>query len=191
MIKVTIPANYLLALQHLAPKKEVRYYLNGVAIIAKSGKISLVATDGKVMGCLSKTDYEGEDFSCILSNETLKSLSIFKGKEVDFDLHEDKDGFVLKGIANGLVFDAIDGKFPDFERVLHGYNHAYNGQAAQLDIELLSKFTSVAKTLGNTKFAGNWRLLHNGASDSVGVYKNDATETGEWNWSGVIMPIRV
>ena len=35
MIKVTIPANYLLALQHLAPKKEVRYYLNGVAIIAK------------------------------------------------------------------------------------------------------------------------------------------------------------
>ena len=59
MIKVTIPANYLLALQHLAPKKEVRYYLNGVAIIAKSGKISLVATDGHVMGCLSKTDYEG------------------------------------------------------------------------------------------------------------------------------------
>ena len=191
MIKVTIPANYLLALQHLAPKKEVRYYLNGVAIIAKSGKISLVATDGKVMGCLSKVDYEGKDFSCILSNETLKSLSIFKGKEVDFDLREDKDGFVLKGIANGLVFDAIDGKFPDFERVLHVYNHAYNGQAAQLDIELLSKFTSVAKTLGNTKFAGNWRLLHNGASNSVGVYKNDATETGEWHWSGVIMPLRV
>jgi DNA polymerase III sliding clamp (beta) subunit (PCNA family) len=191
MIKVTIPANYLLALQHLAPKKEVRYYLNGVAIIAKSGKISLVATDGKVMGCLSKTDYEGKDFSCILGNETLKSLSIFKGKEVDFVLHEGADGFVLKGIANGLVFDAIDGKFPDFERVLHGYNHAYNGQAAQLDIELLSKFTSVAKTLGNTKFAGNWRLLHNGASNSVGVYKNDATETGEWNWSGVIMPLRV
>lgn len=191
MIKVTIPANYLLALQHLAPKKEVRYYLNGVAIIAKSGKISLVATDGKVMGCLSKTDYEGKDFSCILGNETLKSLSIFKGKEVDFDLHEDKDGFVLKGIANGLVFDAIDGKFPDFERVLHSYNHAYSGQAAQLDIELLSKFTSVAKTLGNTKLAGNWRLLHNGASNSVGVYKNDATETGEWVWYGVIMPIRV
>ena len=191
MIKVTIPANYLLALQHLAPKKEVRYYLNGVAIIAKSGKISLVATDGKVMGCLSKTDYEGKDFSCILGNETLKSLSIFKGKEVDFDLHEDKDGFVLKGIANGLVFDAIDGKFPDFERVLHSYNHAYSGQAAQLDIELLSKFTSVAKTLGNTKFAGSWRLLHNGASNSVGVYKNDATETGEWVWYGVIMPLRV
>lgn len=191
MINVTIPANHLLALQHLAPKKEVRHYLNGVAIIAKSGKISLVATDGEVMGCLSKTDWDGKDFSCILGNDALKALSIFKGKDVDFVLHEDKDGFVLKGAVNGLVFDAIDGKFPDFERVLHGYNHAYSGQAAQLDIELLSKFTGVAKTLGNTKFAGNWRLLHNGDSSSVGVYKHDATETGEWNWSGVIMPLRV
>lgn len=190
MINVTIPANHLLALQHLAPKKEVRYYLNGVAIIAKSGKISLVATDGKLMGCLSKTDWDGKDFSCILGNDVLKALSIFNGKDVDFVLHEDKDGFVLKVTVNGLVFDAIDGKFPDFERVLHGYNHAYNGQAAQLDIELLSKFTSVAKILGNTKFAGSWRLLHNGASSSVGVYKHDATETGEWSWTGVIMPLR-
>lgn len=191
MINVTIPANHLLALQHLAPKKEVRYYLNGVAIIAKAGKISLVATDGKLMGCLSKTDWDGKDFSCILGNETLKVLSIFKGKDIEFVLQEDKDGFVIKGEANNLTFDAVDGKFPDFERVLHGYIHAYSGQAAQLDIELLSKFTNVAKTLGNTKLAGCWRLLHNGASNSVGVYKHDATETGEWSWSGVIMPLRV
>ena len=187
-VSITIPANFIVALSNLAATKDVRYYfLNGVYISSKKGVLSMVATDGHLLGCLSKLT----DFSLILSNDTVKKMSIFKDKDVTLTLqascHEDT---VLFGDVEGLKFEAVDGKYPDFERVLHPVDKVYSGQAAQLDFELLAKFTKFAKAMGCKDKAGQWVIQHNGATESCAISCPNV-DTKEWTWRGVVMPIRV
>lgn len=190
IVSITIPANFVVALSNLAATKDVRYYLNGVYISSKKGVLSMVATDGHLLGCLSKlTDID--DFSLILSNDTVKKMSIFKDKDVTLTLqascHEDT---VLFGDVEGLKFEAIDGKYPDFERVLHPTDKVYSNQAAQIDFELLAKFVKVAKSMGCKDKAGQWFIQYNGATESCSISCPNV-DTKEWTWRGVVMPLRV
>lgn len=189
-VSITIPANFVVALSNLAATKDVRYYLNGVYISSKKGVLSMVATDGHLLGCLSKlTDID--DFSLILSNDTVKKMSIFKDKDVTLTLQASCHGdTVLFGDIEGLKFEAIDGKYPDFERVLHPTDKVYSNQAAQLDFELLAKFVKVAKALGCKDKAGQWFIQYNGATESCSISCPNV-DTKEWTWRGVVMPFCV
>jgi len=189
-VSITIPANFVVALSNLAANKDVRYYLCGVHISVKNGVLSMVATDGHLLGCLSRAT-DVSDFNLILSNDTIKKMSIFKDKDVTLTLqascHEDT---VLFGDIEGLKFEAVDGKYPDFERVLHPTDKVYSNQAAQLDFELLAKFVKVAKAMGCKDKAGQWFIQHNGATESCSISCPNV-DTKEWTWRGVVMPLRV
>lgn len=188
MFNFTIPANFILGLSVFAPVKEVRYYLKGVCVTCKNNKLSLVATNGSLLGCLDKNEVELPDFEFIISHESIKMLSIFKGKNITFKIDGDKL------TANDLQITPIDGKFPCFERVLHESNHIYSDEPVNIDFELLSQFSKFAKTIGNSKFAGHWWLKHNGEDGSVGVVavgktKEIILENG-FTWRGVVMPLK-
>lgn len=190
IVSITIPANFVVALSNLAANKDVRYYLCGVHISAKNGVLSMVATEGRLLGCLSRAT-DVSDFNLIVSNDTVKKMSIFKDKYVTLTLqvscHEDT---ALFGDIEGLKIEAIDGKYPDFERVLHPTSKVYSNQAAQLDFELLAKFVKVAKAMGCKDKAGQWFIQHNGATESCSISCPNI-DTKEWTWRGVVMPFHV
>ena len=100
--------------------QDVRYYLNGLLIEASKGELRAVATDGHRLALAEmKTDVDG-DISVIVPRKGVMELSRL--------LHGDGEVSVAIG-SNHIQVDLgeirftsklIDGRFPDYERVIPG-----------------------------------------------------------------------
>ena len=122
------------ALLKTAPKKDVRYYLNGVAF----HESLIVATDGHVataIGVNGKTaaDFERNDAVILSPHEIksiqhwLKGLTTGRVKVDQLDVTwQVKDGGVTFTVNDSHTLDVkntIDGLFPDIARVFRPENH--------------------------------------------------------------------
>ena len=99
--------------------KDIRYYLNGAQIDLADGGLTVVATDGHRMGMIRRDlSHEGRA-SMLLPNDTINYL---------ISLLADYSGEVTINTANNVaeflvgdyrvVSSLIDGKFPDWQRVI-------------------------------------------------------------------------
>lgn len=185
MITFTIPSNVLIGLSVFTPAKDKRTHLQGVAFICKQNQLSIVATNGHCLGCLDMA-LNAPDFEFIVSNETIKMLSVFKGKNIIFNIDNGKF------TANDIQFLPIKEKYVNFERVLHSSDKIYNGVPANIDFELLALFSKFSKIMGCSKVSGRWNLKHNGGDRGVGVYTTVLLERllqeHGFSWRGVVMP---
>lgn len=171
MEAILIPKNSLKAMAILASKQDIRYYLNGVLVESNGEHTRLVATDGHLLGIfqISETAHEDRAFSIIIPNEIIAKL--------------DKQNNFLSCIdgkwdIDGISFTPVDGKFPDYMRVLPA--KPASGETAQFNPELINRFAKCSKLLMGSKYPA---IAHNGQSSAL-------VDIGIEKFIGVVMPMR-
>jgi DNA polymerase-3 subunit beta len=152
----------LLALvQYAMAQQDIRYYLNGLLMVVTGDELRLVATDGHRLAYAAETiggDHPRTEV--ILPRKTVLELSRLLGEndtplEIRLGGNQATFGFG----ATELVTKLIDGKFPDYERVIP-QNHPRVLTLGRLP--LLHSLLRAA-ILTNEKFRGVRIVLADGA----------------------------
>lgn len=139
------------AVQYAMAQQDIRYYLNGVLLIIDGSLVKLVATDGHRLAFTSASlDSNQKKCEVILSRKTVNEL--FKllsdtDEKITLELAEKQVRISFSDIT--LTSKVIDGKFPDYERVIPNYtNH--------LTLNRLTILQALhrAAILSNEKFRG-------------------------------------
>ncbi len=141
----------LLSVQYAMAQQDVRYYLNGVLLLIEENKLKVVATDGHRLAFNSgiiEGNYEKREIIlprkavtelCKLLNDTEDPI------EIEFSTQQVKA--IFSGIT--LITKVIDGKFPDYERVIPKYtNHL------SINRIMVQQALQRAAILSNEKFRG-------------------------------------
>ena len=133
-------------------QQDIRYYLNGMLLVIDKGSLQAVATDGHRLSYASIAvtgNYSKQEV--ILPRKTVLELGKLledSEAELTIDLLTNQVCFRFSNIE--LVSKVVDGKFPDYNRVIP------SGHSKQLDLsraELLQALQRAA-ILSNEKFRG-------------------------------------
>jgi len=111
----------LLALvQYAMAQQDIRYYLNGLLLVVKGNEMRMVATDGHRLAYASETLGEQQQaIEVILPRKTVLELSrqlADNDDELEIVLTPTQALFRFGAIE--FISKLIDGKFPDYERVI-------------------------------------------------------------------------
>ena len=113
--------NQILLVQYAMAQQDIRYYLNGLLMVVEEGLIRLVATDGHRLAFASK-DLGGKGLAkqeVILPRKTVLELAKLlqdSDEPVEIELSVNQARFRFGTVL--LVSKLIDGKFPDYTRVI-------------------------------------------------------------------------
>jgi len=133
-------------------QQDIRYYLNGMLLVVDKGLLQTVATDGHRLSYASLAvpgDYTRQEV--ILPRKTVLELGKLledSDSELKIDLLANQVRFRFANIE--LVSKVVDGKFPDYNRVIP------TGHSKQIELsrtELLQALQRAA-ILSNEKFRG-------------------------------------
>lgn len=195
----TISINALKGLDLLAGKSDIRYYLNGVNVEFSESCTRLVATNGHILGIenLTQNLVNTGAGSLIIPSDIIKALKpvsknadIVQIKQIDAG-HWEIDNYGVK-----TTFAGIEGKFPDYARVVSGAKTS--GQAAQYNPDYLATFLKAAKLLTGKKSFIEIEVMQNGHSAAlinivglasfIGVIMPTKGKTGEEQAGGIANP---
>jgi DNA polymerase-3 subunit beta len=153
---ISLPQNQLRALLRLAEfamaQQDIRYYLNGMLLVLEAGSLQAVATDGHRLSWASIA-VEGSFTrqEVILPRKTVLELAKLLAdvdEPVTIDILANQARFRFGNVE--LVSKVVDGKFPDYNRVIP------TGHTTQIVLprsELLAALQRAA-ILSNEKFRG-------------------------------------
>jgi len=153
----TIPQKRLKALfdktSFAMAQQDVRYYLNGILMEISPGKLKLVATDGHRLA-LSEADLEtgvGDDRQIIIPRKAVLELSRLLDSVEDAARCILSQNHIRLEIGT-LVFTSklIDGKFPDYQRVIP----VDGNKTMEVERETLKQSMSRIAILSNEKYRG-------------------------------------
>ncbi|OIQ83942.1 DNA polymerase III subunit beta [mine drainage metagenome] len=182
----------MLGLVHFAmAQHDIRYYLNGLLLVADGHQLTLVATDGHRLALVSASVDGGgaERREVILPRKTVMELLRLLGDgDEPIELRFASNQARLKFGELELVSKLVEGKFPDYQRVVP---KGHRNQLLLPRQELLSALQRVA-ILTSDKFkgvrlnldAGVLRVSSNNAEQEEAVeeldvdYAGDAIEIG-------------
>ena len=161
---LSLPQKDLRALFRLAEfamaQQDIRYYLNGMLLVVDHGTLQAVATDGHRLSWASlgvPGDFSRQEV--ILPRKTVLELGKLladSDEPVTLDILANQVRFRFGNVE--LVSKVVDGKFPDYNRVIPG---GYT-KVLELDrLELLSALQRAA-ILSNEKFRGVRVVLSDG-----------------------------
>jgi DNA polymerase-3 subunit beta len=172
-------------------QQDVRYYLNGMLLEVKKGHLRTVATDGhRLAMCTVAIDFAGDTtHQVIVPRKGILELLRLIG-DGDGDVAMSLSSNHLRARSGEFTFTSklVDGKFPDYERVLpKGGNKEVLG-----DRRALKEAFSRVAILSNEKYRGVRLVLTNGvlrilannpdqeeAEEEINVnYEGDALEIG-------------
>lgn len=178
----------LASVQHAMAQQDIRYYLNGVLLVIEGDSIKLIATDGHRLAYIAeKLETEHPKKEVILSrktvNELLKLLSESEDK-LQLELAEKQVRIIFSDIV--LTSKVIDGKFPDYTRVIPNHtNHLI------LNRMVILQALQRAAILSNEKFRGVRLLLSekNLQIISSNSEQEEAQEDIETDYQGAALDI--
>lgn len=155
-------------LLHLAQfamaQQDIRYYLNGLLLVLEDRQIKLVATDGHRLSFASAELEQAQEkrSEVILPRKTvLELVKLLSDSDdaIEIELGQNQAHFAFSGI--NLVTKVVDGKFPDYNRVIP----LNNKKIARIDRASLHQAMQRAAILSNEKFRGvRLVLTHGGLS---------------------------
>jgi len=174
----------LALVQYAMAQQDIRYYLNGLLLVVAGDTLRMVATDGHRLAyaaCPLVGDYERTDV--ILPRKTVVELAR--------QLADSDDALEVTLVGNQIVFrfghielisKLIDGKFPDYERVIP-QGHPKLVKASRL---ALLQSLQRAAILTNEKFRGVRLMLSEGSLKlvSTNAEQEEALEELEVDYSG-------
>jgi DNA polymerase III subunit beta len=176
---------HLLALvQYSMAQQDIRYYLNGLLLVVNGAEMRVVATDGHRLAYASEALPESMPRSeVIVPRKTVLELSrqlADNDEPLEIILTPTQAQFRFGNIE--LVSKLIDGKFPDYERVIpQQHTKLLNLRRDQLLQSLLR-----AAILTNEKFRGVRLVLDNGSLKilSTNAEQEEAQEEIEVDYQG-------
>lgn len=179
--------NILKSLLAVAPRSDIRYYLNGVNIVRGEDQlVRLSATDGSIIISLVISsglfDVEPNTNVIICAKSLTNVLRMFDKKSVlTFKASHEST------TINGYNLDMIDGNYPDVRRVLN-FNHKPEAtREIGMNLKILAKLCKGCSTILNSKHDG--ALFHiRGTSDSI-LISQTFNECD--NLTAAIMPTRL
>ncbi len=141
----------LLSVQYAMAQQDVRYYLNGVLLIVEGNKLKAVATDGHRLAfnaAIIQGNHQKQEI--ILPRKAILELcKLLTDSEelIDLEFSQQQVKASFSGIT--LITKVIEGKFPDYERVIPKYeNHLEMNRIA------IQQALQRAAILSNEKFRG-------------------------------------
>jgi len=177
---VTLPQralrSLLLHVQYAMAQQDIRYYLNGLLIVLEPGSLKLVATDGHRLAFVNHALAEaGGRQEVILPRKAvleLVKLLADSDEPVKLEVLANQVRFSFDTVV--LVSKVIDGKFPDYARVVPaGYTRHF-----LMDRITLQQALQRASILSNEKFRGV-RLVMTSGSLRVSCTNTDQEEAQE------------
>lgn len=181
--------NALLLVSYAMAQQNIRYYLNGLLMSFEGSELRLVATDGhRLAYAVAKLDEEVSRNEIVLPRKTVLELCKLLAQTdepVSINLLGNQARFTFGGVD--LVSKLVDGKFPDYGRVIPV------GHKNTITVERLLLLQALQRTaiLSNDKFRGvRWVLT----ADSLRISctnneQEEAQEEIEVQYSGDALDI--
>jgi DNA polymerase-3 subunit beta len=170
--------------QYAMAQQDIRYYLNGLLLIADKTQVRVVATDGHRLAYAAlPVEAASEKTEVIIPRKTVIELE---------RLLEDSDELIRIDIAPTqvrfqfgnveLVSKLVEGKFPDYQRVIpQGYKNSF-----EISREELIGCLSRAAILTNEKFKGVRCVVGDGSLkiSCTNTDQEEAQEEAEIDYKG-------
>ena len=171
-------------------QQDIRYYLNGLLIEIKDKNINIVGTDGHRLSFTSSTiNTTNTPTQVIVPRKTIIELvKLLNDTEDPLEISFSKSQVGFKFSDINLITKIIDGKFPDYSRVIpEGHKNSFN-----INRSLLLESMLRASILSNDKYRGirmvvegnNLKLVsnnseHEEAEEELEIdYKGDKIDIG-------------
>ena len=180
----------LLALvQYSMAQQDIRYYLNGLLLIVEKNQAKVVTTDGHRLAFAAlDVDADVEKQEVIIPRKTIIELErlLEDGDEpVRIDIAPSQVRFQFGNVE--LVSKLVEGKFPDYQRVIPtGYKNSF-----QISRDELIGCLQRAAILTNEKFKGVRWVIGEGKLkiSCTNTDQEEAEEEVEINYGGDIIDI--
>jgi len=175
--------------QYAMAQQDIRYYLNGLLMVVEERSLKLVATDGHRLAFASlKLGADLPRLEVIVPRKTVLELGKLLADSDDpvrIELSATQAGFSFGSVD--LVSKLIDGKFPDYTRVIP----AGHKNRLQVGREPLRQALLRAAILSNEKFRGVRWVLGEGALKIVSsnAEQEEAHEELDISYSGDALDI--
>jgi DNA polymerase-3 subunit beta len=183
-MRITIDRNALKAVSRFAAIKDIRYYLQGVLIESTPLQTRLAATDGHTLA-VHRADAKGDNegsWTGILPLDAVTTLLKMKAthktlKDAPITVTVSDEGEIrCDWIGQSIITRAIDGKFPDYRRVIP---EKLDGIAAWINPDYLTRIVDASKDIGagfTFGFGGTGSSLAHIGQDMVAVVMPMRTE---------------
>lgn len=170
--------------EYAMAQQDIRYYLNGLLFEVTGNRLNVVGTDGHRLSFTSTEllqSYEKQEL--ILPRKTILELIKLlddSDDEVSIEVSANQANFAFSGIR--LISKVIDGKFPDYTRVIpNGYHNTF-----EVSRQMLLLAMQRASILSNEKYRGIRMVL---GKDSLRLISSnseqeEAEEELEINYGG-------
>lgn len=156
-------------------QNDVRYFLNGLLLKVDANQITFVGTDGHRLACAKgSVDSELQERSVILPRKaTIEIVRLFGDLDETVTVGLSKNYIRIKSSAFNLCSRLIEGKYPDYKRVIpiRGDNYF------SIDKDLLKESLSRVSVLTDDKYRGVRLQLRNGGLNLIVL--NPEQETAE------------
>jgi len=175
--------------QYSMAQQDIRYYLNGLLVLVEDRQLRLVATDGHRLAYAAMAlAADVPRIEVIVPRKTVLELSKLLGdsdEEVQLELSATQAAFRFGEIE--LVSKLVDGKFPDYTRVIP----TQHKNSLKLDREVLRQALQRAAILSNEKFRGVRWVLTDGSLKIVSsnAEQEEAQEELEVQYGGDALDI--
>jgi len=152
--------NLLSQVQYAMAHQDIRYYLNGLFMVAGGEELKLISTDGHRLAYVAtQLDKPVENTEVILPRKTV--LELYKlladiDDDVTIEIAQNQVKFSFGQIV--IHSKVVDGKFPDYNRVVP----IGNEKLVPLDRQQLLSALQRAAILSNEKFRGVRLVLSDG-----------------------------
>ncbi|MBB5020248.1 DNA polymerase-3 subunit beta [Chitinivorax tropicus] len=146
--------------QYSMAHQDIRYYLNGLCVVTDGRELKLVSTDGHRLALVShQLEADVAKTDLILPRKTV--LELYKqlsdtDTPIRIEIGQNQVRFAFGDVV--LVSKVVDGKFPDYNRVIP----ARNDKHLNIDRLQLQQALQRASILSNEKFRGVRVVLMNG-----------------------------
>jgi len=142
--------------QYAMAQQDIRYYLNGMLVVLDADALKVVATDGHRLAYASRMlGQKLEQQEVILPRKAVQELAklLSDDGEVSIEIGANQVKFTLGGVE--LVTKVVDGKFPDYTRVIPT-NYEKRFTVQRVDLQQALQRVAI---LSNEKFKGvRWTL---------------------------------
>ena len=184
-MKFSIKRKDIRAMLHLAAKKDIRYYLQGINVVRDNRGTYIEATDGHVLGRLFIDGIRSDTKqNVVLPTEALQKLKGTK-KTGDEWLSFSVEGFAVECIDSQSTtrFSACDARFPDTDRVIPMDVKPEDVLPATFNPDLLIRFVDMSEELYGKRQVP--MILQRGIQSSIVSFPQM-----DDHFIGVIMPMR-
>ena len=182
MQKLELTVKQARALVSIAPKNDVRYYMNG--IWADFTKCRFVATNGHMLLETPARGTPPDDCSGCTTIPRDALDSIAKGGKADDQIEiaydaEQKQITLTRQTGMAMTVTELDGTYPNVDRVIP---HQVSGETAQFNADYLATCQKALRLCADANNLNPY-LAHNGASAAI-------MSSAECDSYAVIMPLR-